>query len=69
MDSNPASGTNENGRWVDPSTEGGPMIQNRTLVEDQLKIAELRLYKNRKRKKSNLSRDESGDSRCHPLQG
>ena len=51
MGSNPACGTNENGRWVDPPTEGGLMIQNRTLVEDQLMIAELRLYKNRKKKK------------------
>ena len=51
MGSNPAGGTNENGHWGDPPTEGGPMIQNRTLVEDQLMIAELRLYKNRKKKK------------------
>ena len=28
-----------------PPTEGGPMIQNRTSVEDQLMIAELCLYK------------------------
>ena len=41
----------KNGLWVDPPTEGGPMIQNRTSVEDQLMIAELRLYKNRKKNK------------------
>ena len=33
-----------------PCTEGGPTIQNRTWVEDQLMIAEPRLYKNRKKK-------------------
>ena len=51
MGSNPESGTNEKGHRGDPPTEGGPMIQNRTLVEDQLMIAELRLYKKKKKKK------------------
>ena len=35
----------KNGHWGDPPTEGGPMIQKRTSVEDQLMIAEQRLYK------------------------
>ena len=51
MGSNPVSGSYENGHWDDPPTEGGQMIQNWTLVEDQLMIAELRLYKNQKKKK------------------
>ena len=34
-----------------PCTECAPMVQNRTLVEDQLIKAELRLYKKKKKKK------------------
>ena len=44
----------KNGLWVDPPTEGGPMIQNRTSVEDQLMIAELRLYKNKNKNKNKI---------------
>ena len=51
MGSNPVSGSYENGHWGDPPTEGDPKVQNRTSVEDQLIIAELRLYKKRKKKK------------------
>ena len=34
-----------------PCTECAPMVQNRTLVEDQLIKAEIRLYKKKKMKK------------------
>ena len=51
----PQSGSNENGRWEGPPTEGGPMIQNRTSVKDQLMIAELGLYKNRTKKRKKKS--------------
>ena len=37
-----------------PCTEGSPMIQNRTSVEDQFMIAELRLYKKKKKKVASL---------------
>ena len=65
MGSNPASGTNGNGHWGDPPTEGGPMIQNRTLVEDQLMIAELRLYKNRKKNTKKQTKQSNSDSAQH----
>ena len=44
------SGTNENGCWEGPLHRRCPNDPNRTSVEDQLKIAELRLDKNRKKK-------------------
>ena len=57
MGANPASGTNENGHLVDPPpsdthTQGGPRIQNRTRVENQLMTAELCLYKKNKKTKT-----------------
>ena len=50
MSSNPASGTNESGRWDGPLHIMCPIDPNRTCVEDQLMIAELRLNKKRKKR-------------------
>ena len=49
MGSSPQSGTNENGRWEGPLQRRCPNDPNRTSVEDQLKIAELRLDKKKKK--------------------
>ena len=42
-----------------PCTECAPMVQNRTLVEDQLIKAELRLYEKKRKKKKRPFRGKS----------
>ena len=53
MGSNPASGSNENGRWDDPPTEGGPIVLTGREWKTSKKIAEPRLYKKQKKQRKN----------------